>query len=265
VNLRPVAKVHGGKWYLKQFIIDKFPKNYEQMIYVEPFGGAGNVLQNKVPSRIEVYNDLNPGIVNLIWHVTHGPPEFFNLVKEITYTEDSFKQSLANLSHKDSLTQAIAELISRRMSRGGLQKNFAWSKRLRGGQPGDVNAFDTFKLQLEKIKERWKDVIIHNDQAESVILQYDSPNTLIYNDPPYLPSTRKVLNTYKEYDMIEEQHISLAKLLNRVRGKVILSGYPSSLYSELYKGWNVVQRKVKNHSGQGKKKEDRIEMLWINY
>jgi DNA adenine methylase len=60
-------------------------------------------------------------------------------------------------------------------------------------------------------------------------------------DPPYLPSTRDAGADYR-FEMTEEDHIKLAGALNAVKGKVILSGYPSELYTSLYREWKMVEK-----------------------
>ena len=53
--MKPLLKYHGGKHYLKDFIISNFPAGYENMVYVEPFLGGGSILLNKKKSmRTEV-------------------------------------------------------------------------------------------------------------------------------------------------------------------------------------------------------------------
>jgi hypothetical protein len=52
----------------------------------------------------------------------------------------------------------------------------------------------------------------------------------------YLFSTRDDGEDYCN-EMKDEDHIKLAELLNAAKGAVIVSGYDSDLYNELYKGW----------------------------
>jgi len=65
--------------------------------------------------------------------------------------------------------------------------------------------------------------------------------------------------------MDEAAHIKLARVLNAVKGKVLLSGYYSPLYLKLYKGWNLHVKEIANHSSQSKNKERRLECLWTNF
>lgn len=266
-KLRPIFKMFGGKHPICHWIISFFPNNYEKLIYVEPFGGAGNVLLNKNPSTVEVYNELNPDIVNLVWHFAYGDEDFFHRIRRLVYDQSYFDNAKKLVqTDADQTSRAIAELILRRMSRSGMKQDFSWSVRERGGRPGEINSFENFKDELPKIKARLQNVIIRNERAESVIEQYmNDENVIFYVDPPYLHSTRTTIDAYEDFEMSEEQHIALANLLTQVKGKVILSSYPSELYSNLYQGWRLEKRFVKNSSSQAKKKQDRIECLWINY
>ncbi len=58
----------GGKRLLKKRIVKMFPKDYENMIYVEPFNGAGHVYFYKKPSIKEVINDVDSGVVAVKEH-----------------------------------------------------------------------------------------------------------------------------------------------------------------------------------------------------
>ena len=98
------------------------------------------------------------------------------------------------------------------------------------------------------------------------IKRFDSPDTLIYCDPPYLHETRAkgARNTYA-VEMTDEQHRELAKLLNSCKSKVIISGYPSKLYDELYRGWRIKKFTTAKHGAGGKRKPRATEVLWMNF
>ena len=58
--------------------------------------------------------------------------------------------------------------------------------------------------------------------------------------PPYAHDSRADINAYK-YEMIDIEHINLADVLKRVKGKVAISGYRGDLYDQLFKDWNRAQ------------------------
>src|SRR6202012_4592157 len=112
------------------------------------------------------------------------------VLKDVSYDESTFETATRWMESENSGCRAIGFLVRNRFSRGGLGKAFAWSERLRGGQPGDVNAWDTIRAEMPAIAERVKDVVLHCEGATEVIGRYDGPDTLHYVDPPYLHETR---------------------------------------------------------------------------
>jgi DNA adenine methylase len=106
---------------------------------------------------------------------------------------------------------------------------------------------------------RLKGVVIENRNAIEIIDLYDTEQTFFYIDPPYLFSVRDAGTDYR-YEMTDEQHIELAKKLNEVKGMVIVSGYHSELYNDLYQGWKV-QQKITYSDGD--KTIPRTEVLWM--
>jgi DNA adenine methylase len=265
-TIRPAVKTHGGKYYLKDFVIESFPENYEEMIYIEPFCGGGSVFLNKKPSHEECINDLDLGVIQIYRALRDEPGEFITRLKRTTYSELAFKraQNRSEKPFEDYMEQAINEFILRRMSRGGLKKHFAWSTRTRGGQPGDVNAWKTIIEQLPVISDRLEHAIILNKNSVEVIKAFNSPESLAYVDPPYLPETRVSTKAYK-HEMNTDDHINLAKALISFEGKVLISGYPSTLYKRLYADWRCKKKKIANHSSQAKKKKYKVECLWMNF
>jgi DNA adenine methylase len=115
--------------------------------------------------------------------------------------------------------------------------------------------------QLEVFIERLQGVIIENRPALKVIAQQDHEKTLFYVDPPYVKSTRYHENIY-DHEMTDEQHIELAKALHNIEGMVVLSGYHSNLYDELYKDWKTKEKEAIIASPSGNNR--RTEVLWFN-
>jgi DNA adenine methylase len=65
--------------------------------------------------------------------------------------------------------------------------------------------------------------------------------------------------------MNEQDHRDLAEVLCSCKGKVVLSGYPSGLYDELYAGWRTVSFEIANHAAGGAVKPRETERLWLNW
>lgn len=61
--------------------------------------------------------------------------------------------------------------------------------------------------------------------------------------------------------MIRE-HRELAEVLRAARAAVVLSGYPSPLYDELYAGWDRVDLAARTN--QGGTDNARTEVIWCN-
>lgn len=266
-SIRAPFKIHGGKYYLKKWIIGNFPNDYTQYDYMEPFSGAGNVLLNKNPCEEplrEMINDIDPGVVAILRTLRDEPELLIKKLKPIEYNEKTFIKALKKKEFGNDLEYAVNEFILRRMSRGGLKKAFAWSDRERGGQPGDVNAWKTSIDLLPKIAQRLKNVFIFNKSAIGLIKAFNYPKIILYCDPPYVPDSRVSPEAY-EYEMSTDDHISLSEELNNFTGKVVLSGYPSTLYRRLYKNWRCIKKKIVNHSSQKSVKDIKVECIWVNF
>jgi DNA adenine methylase len=267
-KLRPPVKTHGGKYYLCNWVIEHFPDDYKELNYCEPCCGGASVFLNKEKANEEVISDLDKGVVSIFKALRDEPKEFIERLKKIKYTEEAFEkaQKKDSTTFDDYVEQAVNEYVLRRMSRGGLKKAFAWSERLRGGQPGDVNAWETMLKMLPILAERVKDTVVLNNSFKDIIKVWDCDNVLIYIDPPYLPTTRAEgsQNLY-ENEMSVEDHIDLLGAIRDAKGKVIISGYNSPLYNKYLKGWKIAKKEIANHSSQQKSKERRFECLWMNY
>ena len=128
---------------------------------------------------------------------------------------------------------------------------------------GYLSAIDS---ELPKIIERLRRVEIVCRDANEVIHKWDSRETLFYCDPPYVHETRSPTSRdlYGK-EMAAQDHRALAETLNSCKGKIVLSGYRSALYEELYRGWRTVEFDIANHAAGGRTKLRKVEVLWLNW
>jgi site-specific DNA-adenine methylase len=67
-------------------------------VYVEPYGGGGNVLLRKVRSYAEIYNDLYGEVVN-VFRVLQDPTKAERL-RDLLYLTPFARASLPGLQHR---------------------------------------------------------------------------------------------------------------------------------------------------------------------
>jgi DNA adenine methylase len=81
----------------------------------------------------------------------------------------------------------------------------------------------------------------------------------VYADPPYLLSTRGGRRYYK-FEMTDADHIRLINVLRGIRARVMVSGYPSSMYNARLADWHCEKFQMFNRANK-----PATECLWMNY
>lgn len=263
---RPILRYHGGKWKLAEWIISQMP---EHRIYTEAFGGAASVLLQKPRSYAEVYNDKWDTVVN-VFRVMRDPKSAKELRRRIELTpfaRTEFMQTgeidLAKVKNRVELARLTIFRSFAGFGSAATNAKYATGFRANSHRSGTTPAHDWVNLpsHIDSLVERLKGVTVENGDATKVILHHDGPDTLHYVDPPYVHSTRNLQrgNAAYECEMSDDDHCLLAAVLRGVKGMVMLSGYHSELYDDLYSGWQQVERK---HMADGARK--RTEVLWFN-
>lgn len=251
---RPIVRYHGGKWILAPWIIGYFPSH---RCYVEPFGGGGSVLIRKPRSYAEVYNDLDGEIVNLFRVARDQGPALKAVLEMTPFSRVDFRQSYEPSS--DAIEQARRTVVRSFMGFGSNSHNKNTGFRSNSNRSGTTPAHDwkNYPECLSAIVERLRGVVIENKDACEIMATHDAETTLHYVDPPYVPDTRDKGGDYR-HEMTPDQHRDLAAFLPTLKGAVIVSGYPSPLYDEIFAGWERVERKA---LADGAK--ERTEVLWL--
>jgi DNA adenine methylase len=265
-QLRSPLKWHGGKSYIAGWINSLLPQHGA---YVEPFAGGLSVLLNKRRCAVEVAGDLDPDLIRFWTCLRDEAADLAHHLKIVEYSRGEFERACDVTRSRDpdatntTIEAAAAFLARNRMSRGGLGRSFAWSERLRGGRPGDLNAWHTIQEILPTVASRLRHVEFYCADAFDLIAKYDDRDTLYYLDPPYLHATRTARGAYT-HEMSDEAHRRLLDVIADVRGKVVLSGYGNPLYDHALRSWERHEFERPNDSGQTKVKTRRVEVVWLN-
>lgn len=278
--LKPIAPYFGGKYGTIGADIASYIDNIPHKIYVEPFGGMAGVLFLKRPSLIEVYNDLDYRLYN-IFKVLRDPKkakELKRLLKLTPFSREEFLECVRRIKLKPendvefarNAIVALAQSVKPSFKEGGFRI---------GGKNYDTSVARQFKNRtdiIDAITDRLRDIIIENSPAEKLILRYNSEETLIYMDPPYMPDTRNKSKTNKtkhndygiEMDVIEHELLLLTS--KHMKSKVIISGYDNPLYNEMLSSWCRTEIESTSHmAGSRLEPGDitmkRTEVLWSNF
>lgn len=256
---------YGGKYSHLNWLLPLLPEAHH---YCEPFGGSAAVLLNRKPSPVETYNDIDGEIVNFFRVLRSQKSKLIQSLSLTPFSREEFYNSITSNGHKLSdLERARRFFIRARQVRTGLAQTASlgrWANcknTSRAGMSGVISRWLGSIEGLPEIAERLLRVQIENRPAVELIELYDSPETLFYCDPPYPHSSRGDSKAYG-FEMSDEEHSTLAKVLIDAKGKVAISGYRCELMDELYTDWKCIEAPAKVcHSV----KKLRNEVLWINY
>lgn len=252
--MKAILKYPGGKWRISDWIISHFP---EHKVYLEPFFGSGAVFFKKEPSYIETLNDINGDIVNLFRVCRENPDELSRVISFTPFSRDEFRECYEITG--DPVERARRTLVRYHQSFGtsNSSKN-SWRNVQTYGGPRCATMWNDLPEIIVSCCERLKNAQIENTDAITLIERYNSPNTLIYLDPPYLQSLRKK-NMYAN-EMSLSEHEILLKKIKSSNSMIIISGYDSDLYNTELNDWRTDEKITITQMGLR-----RVEKLWINF
>ena len=265
---RPVMRFFGGKWRDGPWVIGHFPPH---RVYVEPFGGAASILLRKPRSWMEVYNDMSDETWNVFRVLRdRDMAEKLRVACELTLHSKTEMDLTFEPCPGDPVEQArrtIARTFLCMASNASEGGRHGHSPTLRLSPQRNVGMeWRKWPESVPLFVHRLRGVTVHKMDALKLIPKMDSPGTLFYVDPPYVTSTRSgnsASNQRKHYtcEMDDNGHRALAGVLHSVKGMVVLSGYSSGLYEELYGKWATTEKTV--YVGRSRK-GIRKEVLWRN-
>lgn len=256
--LKPPFAYYGGKMSLAAEIAAVLPEHDH---YVEPFAGSLAVLLAKKPSRAETVNDLDGDLVNFWRTLRDRPEDLAHLALLTPHSRDEYESCKAERAD-DDLERARRVWVLLTQGRSHSMKPTGWKNAVKAtARQPLTDTLVTFASRIMPAAERLKYVTIENRDAVEMVREYGrDEGVCIYADPPYVGSTRSSGN-YRLEMLADDLHSNLARALLSCRSTVVLSGYASSLYDELFAGWHRLEFPVtRGLHGQAKAPE----VLWSN-
>lgn len=265
--MKPAISYYGGKQnLLNKHIMPMIPHH---KIYVQPFVGGGTIYWAKQKSQFQYINDFDIKITNLYNVIQNHYEQFKHYMYGTTHAQFIHteakeyikwfdQQYLINNNYSfqyDKIKLAWSIWVS---------SNMSFTKIIGGGfafansnnQPKS-SANRKFRMINGQYNKRIKNTIIYTKDAIDVIKQTDSNQTFFYFDPPYDGSD------CGSYQGTQQVFNRLLDILPNIKGKFILSSYPSEKLNFVVKNNNfeykeIVQKLLINRP------ENKIECITTN-
>lgn len=256
--MKPPIQYFGAKGAIAKKIVALMP---EHRAYVEPYAGSLSVLLAKPPVKIEVVNDLDENLITF-WRVLRDRPDELIRAADLTPHSRLELDRAAALDADTDLEMARQVWVLLTQGRSRTMKRTGWRFY---ADPKGTNAslqtyMDAYRERLGPAFDRLRTVSLECRPALDVIAQYGMfEDTLLYVDPPYVTSERRG-NRYS-HEMDDHDHQELAAALAECKSAVMLSGYSSPLYDELFTDWYQVEIGARSDNAVHRQ---RVEVLWSN-
>ncbi|WP_088227766.1 DNA adenine methylase [Desulfosporosinus sp. FKB] len=246
----------GGKYRLRKTIVKMIP---DHICYCEPFGGAGWVLFEKSPSKVEVYNDINSELVNFFRVVKEKPEEFIQAFDYLLISREIFQKYKAlNLSGTSDVKRAVRFYYLLHFSFGALMKGFMISPLKKPPM-----TLERVRESITSVKDRLINTIIEKRDVEKILSSYDRSSTFFYCDPPYYGLADYTGQGSKPFS--KDDHVRLKECLAKIKGKFLLSINDHPEIRALYSGFNIKEIDVRYSVSRTNKSSFAKELFISNY
>lgn len=262
--MRAVFRYPGSKWSIAEWIISHFPDGYENMVYLEPFLGSGAVFFNKRPGIVETINDLDGDVVNLFYVLRERPEDLKRVLELTPYSREEYDKSFENC--EDPLEKArrfmvkTTQAIGAKLGHGKCGWRNHKSMKIGGTACKWGGITETIDAAASRLRGTTTNLVqIEHMDAFRLIERYNTPEALIYIDPPYVRSSRKSGALYR-HEMTDEDQKRLLEVIVKSRAKIIISGYDNELYKKALDSW-----KTDSTMSQTTSSKMACEKIWMNY
>src|SRR5690625_2895185 len=255
--VKPPFAYYGGKMTLAPQIAALLPEHDH---YVEPFAGSLAVLLAKAPSRAETVNDLD-GDLMTFWRVLRNRPDDLERVCALTPHSRAELAVASDMDVEDDLERARRVFVRLTQSRALSMKQTGCKCFKAVFPPVPVPGHrDAYASRIVNVASRLTAVSLECRDALDLIRDYGTETSVcIYADPPYVGSTRATNYGHEMTD--DAQHEAFAHVCHDAKASVVISGYDSRLYADLFTDWHRHEIKAPSTLSGA---TDRVEVLWSN-
>lgn len=257
----------GGKQKLADSIIALFPPHH---VYVEVFGGGASVLLSKTPANLDVYNDLDEGLVNFFRCLRDEPERLVALLELTPYSRAEWAHSRATwFTIDDPVERARRWYVVASQTFGAIAyTGRGWGGERLGrmhlnGAASTANRID----HIWRFVERMRLVQIEALDWRECLERYDHADCVFYLDPPYVAATRR--SGGYAHELTDDDHVELVERVLALEGVAIVSGYEHPSYEPLVAAGGFVRHEydVASTAGRrsvGGKRDRRLEVIWAS-
>jgi len=225
---------YGGKARLASRIAALLPRHDT---YVEAFGGAAAVLFAKSRATLEVYNDVDSGLVTFFRALRDHPDELARLLRLTPYSREEFTHCRQTWQTTGEDVERARRWYVRMRQAFGCSASLSWGYERDGSLSGGTRAgsFASTVDELERFAERFRGVQVEHLDWRKVFDLYDAGGTCFYLDPPYHPDTRGRMSRNNGYrhELNATDHQELIAAVLDTDASILLSGYAHPSYDVL--------------------------------
>lgn len=237
----------------------------EHKIYIDSFFGAGSIFFDKLPSQIEIINDLDRNVMQAFKVLRDKPEELIRAIELTPYSRDEYDLSYKIEKDLDDVERARRFFVRCWQGYGSSNLYHNGFRTTLQERRNPARSWANLPDTLERAAKRLSNVQVERCDALSLIKRFKFRDAFIYVDPTPLPGLRK--GYFYQEEMDEEQHIKLLDALKDHPGPVMISSFDNDLYDEILEDWYKVYFDPKQapKDDAPKDPEKLVEVLWMNY
>ncbi|MCU6793322.1 DNA adenine methylase [Paenibacillus sp. WQ 127069] len=261
ISISPL-RYFGGKSFLAKEIKRYIPQSFRCWVDVCGGGGHMTTAMDIVPRRVEVFNDIDGELINFLLTLRSRKTDLIGALATLPTSRLLYESWLGQEIPEDRFERAVRYFYMLRqclIPSPNSKSGFRYSK-------VKYSAFDYQNAvkRLDIFETRFRNVLIECLDYSEIIKRYDSTMTFFFCDAPYLGREHMYQGGFSW-----EDHVKLAKMLQSIEGKCIVTYYGDPEILELYQGWHYVTTKAKvgtvKKGALGQSRREETEFFFMNY